>query len=985
MRPASHSLEQARCLLVVLSCLLLASGLRAQDAGGLRGTVTDADFFAPVQGAQVTLTEIGLSARTDESGRFFINSVPAGAHSVAITREGYVRQIEEGVVISSGGIKEIEVTLTGVVVELDEFVVPALDEEETDLASSDPVTFSANLKSLTTVLGRNFFTQTGASDVGKALTKATGVNVVDGKFVVVRGLNDRYNAVSLNNARIPSSDPDRRAVPLDLFPSSIVENISTSKTFLPYMPGEATGGNIVITTRAVPKEPKYSFKFGTGYNTQATGNNNFLSYQGGGTGDFGTAQQRALPQQVRNATGDAPAGQEPFTRINEIAPRNGGTPEQLENRRLIARSFAGSTFGTEKKSAPLDTSYEMYFAQPLEFMGMPAGITVALDYFKKYTYNPADFIQRMDYASVGGQAVPIGPQRFASVQRGTESMRASALVSLGLELPDNGRLGFTYFFNRLADDTASYQLGGDSGGNVTERESIFYSERQLATYQLYGTHFPGEEKGARIDWVLSYNQTHQLDPDQRFFETFYDPGSNSNVTNQFRPFTRLWREVYDTSYNANLDISVPIHVVGDKTSVVRFGGAFDVSNRRYRGDRFEYDPVTFDDGGFYDGNLNPGRTYADEFLGANPNHEVYQANPPEIYRAEQTIAAGFGMLDIWPTEHFNLSFGGRIESTDIRVRGTPVYVFDINQNPEAFEGLRGDVTPQEWQAAFNGAAPSTRLLNRSRATIQRVDFLPALNLSYEFSPGWTWRGAVSRTVARPSFKELAPVLFVNPETNDFFVGNVDLRMSSIMNYDTRVEWRGDDGATAGISFFAKHIRDAIELSNGLVQKYQNAPEAIVYGFELETQTPLSFIAPELKNFNVGLNYSFIRSNATLPANQVTFSRSRRLQGQPDYIFNANLTYDNKDTGWFAGLFFNVTGPMLALAGAGPTFPDVLQYPVATLDFGLAYQITKRGKITFRANNLLNPTIERRYITQDRSLFSSTTRGVNFSLGMTLEW
>jgi TonB-dependent receptor len=262
------------------------------------------------------------------------------------------------------------------------------------------------------------------------------------------------------------------------------------------------------------------------------------------------------------------------------------------------------------------------------------------------------------------------------------------------------------------------------------------------------------------------------------------------------------------------------------------------------------------------------------------------------------------------------------------------------------------------------------------------------------------RAALSRTVARPSFKEIAPVVFQNIETGDYFVGNRDLQMSSIMNYDIRWEWFPSPGSVIGVSFFGKVIDNPIELSQSNdpvtgtnFSKFINAQEAHVYGMELEFQRDLSFLVDELKPFSIGANFSYIYSQATRPAffdnaGNVTpslFGSNRRLQGQPDYIFNFNLTYDSPENPVGGGVFLNVVGPQLFAVGGRPEDPDVFQEPFTTLDLGVSYRLTKQAKLQFRAQNLLNATLSRYYDNQAQPIYSSRQTGIGFSLSLTADW
>lgn len=1023
----------------LLGCSLAwASVLSAQEANGaLRGSVQDADFYVPIPAVSIQLEGTGYTTQTDDSGNFFINDLKPGQYTVLASAGGYIRERRADVVVSSGSVAEVSLGLTAEIVELDEFVVSSEELVDTN-STAAALTLRSEMKSFTDVLGAKFIAQTGASDASKLLAKTTGVNVADGKFVVVRGLNDRYNVVNLNSLRVPSSDPDRRAVALDLFPSAVIEDIRTSKTFVPDLNGESTGGTINIITKAVPDEDFVKFKAGTGYNTQSTGNDKFLSYKGGGTGMFGTADSRKLPDFIKGSSLPAMDG----------ASRP-DSPDRMFRQRV--NNSLSPVMGTQEVSAPVDFTLEASMGHRGEFMGAPAGVTVALDYSKKYVYSDDDLVGRYQFDPSTGEVQVL--KRLSTIRSGQETMRAGLLVAAGIEPDEDDEIVFTYFFNRIAEDRATLQEGlldinQFAATDRDYRESLAYTERELKVWQLAGKHKSDiNGKNLDVNWAVAYNQSSQLEPDHRFVRGILDlsnPVPNANgVVGIYRPvpgnptvpeFQRLWRELHDENYSARLDVASDMFegVDGEKVRV-KFGGLLDYSDREYRADSFVYNRGAQNNEfpslakpGF------PGATWGDVFLIGNqpvgvdldgiPNNApfnsvnqfnyLYRANGVEFYNASQMIAAGYAALEFDLGPSLNITLGGRVESTDIKIQSSPIY-----QYPDEFlrfallsdiDRLGPDDTMRQLvNAAFNGdvaAQNDPRILARSRASIQEQHFLPAMSVNWDMTETMRVRSAISRTVARPSFKEMAPVVFLNVESGDLFVGNVDLEMSTIMNYDVRWEWFPSAGSLIGVSFFAKQIDKPIELSqesgtSGDVVRYVNTEKGSVYGLELEFQRDLSFITDELKHFAIGANYSYIQSQATRPefvttgtdsnGNPLTvpslFGRSRRLQGQPDYIFNFNLTYDNPEFPLSYGAFLNVTGPQLYAVGGRPEDPDVFQEPFTTLDLGVTYRMTKNSRVSLRAQNVLNAELTRYYNNQGKPTYSTRKTGIGFSLSMTVDW
>ncbi|MCW0219991.1 MAG: TonB-dependent receptor, partial [Prosthecobacter sp.] len=371
---------------------------------------------------------------------------------------------------------------------------------------------------------------------------------------------------------------------------------------------------------------------------------------------------------------------------------------------------------------------------------------------------------------------------------------------------------------------------------------------------------------------------------------------------------------------------------------------------------------------------------------------------PELYNASQMISSGYLMFDVDLIPGLNVNFGARVETTDLKVSASGIWIYSdqelrkrlLSSEQRADQEVLNLLTTaaSEVDSPLRRAARSDpRLLSRSQANISRVDILPALSVTWDLQENQRVRGAVSQTIARPSFKEIAPVAFINPESGDYFVGNVDLKLSSIINYDVRWEWFPEPGALIGVSGFAKTIQNPIEFSQeGEYTSYINVDSASVYGFELEFQRDFSFITPELKPFSFGANYSYIKSVATRTGDGTfVFGKQRRLQGQPDYIANFNLTYDDPENPFSGGLFLNITGQQLYAVATTTYDPDVFQEPLTTLDLGLSYKFSKICKLTFRASNLTDAKQTRFYNNTQKPVYSVRSPGIGYSLSMTFDW
>ena len=291
------AIRRALCLIFFLAFAIKPESW-GQGFGGIRGQVVDSDFGQPIARSSVVIIDTPFGAMTDDQGNFTISGVPPGAYTLSVRSGGYLPKLVPGISISSGTFNDIRVETIAEVEEMEELVVPG------ELEKTSEVGLLAERQEATAVMdtiGADLISRLGAATAGQALKSMVGTSVVDGKYVVIRGLSDRYVNTLLNGGRLPTSDPDKRAVNVDLFPGSVLQSINTSKTFTPDQAGDFTGGSVDIRTKQFPEKPSLGVSVGVEYNSQATFNPDYPTYAGGGTGPFGfQANDREIPESVLN-------------------------------------------------------------------------------------------------------------------------------------------------------------------------------------------------------------------------------------------------------------------------------------------------------------------------------------------------------------------------------------------------------------------------------------------------------------------------------------------------------------------------------------------------------------------------------------------------------------------------------------------------------------------------------------------------------------
>jgi outer membrane receptor protein involved in Fe transport len=1001
-----------------------ASLVYAQDGarGGLRGTVKDADFYIGVPDAAITLEPGGQSVRADKEGRFFINELPPGVYNLAVQAEGFVRATRNGVVVQAGSVREVDLELTAQVVELDEFIVQDVETGATEIV---PLSLGADLSAFASAISPELMKASGSSgDIGSALKRLASTAVVDSRYVVVRGLSDRYNVVVLNGARLPSSDPDKRAVNIDIFPTGLVETIISSKTATPTLPGEATGGYLNIITKRVPAEPFVTISMSSGYNTMSTGTGQFLSYRGGGTDFLGNGDSRTLPSVMRptSALPSDPGTTSYFTNLPTAADR--ANFQFSQNREAAARALQGRAMGTQYKDAPMDFSFSMIAGTRVDdFMGGTLGIVGGVTYGKK-------FIMEQGVRGFASMAAgdPVPTERW-DYTKGTESLLAGALLSASLEFSPKDRVTLTYFTNLSAQDDAIFSYGETQGlGTVSNgvpldeeetivfREFMFYTERSLQTLQLTGEHSIQGMEDIKIDWLATYSKSYQYQPDLRKANYAYDYNLESYVgTGDPAPpdQERVWRRLDDSNYNIALNAEIPLDEGarnGGNGTKLRFGGAFEQSTRDYTNDNFEYFGT-------------PNRGLIASYLGVAPGGGLLRRPPSPDDRQTLTLGDILGDLDLLDQgrddlgggvqqvfDNFFLARAFNVPAREVYASSQTIpafyasFTFALKENFEATVGARLEYTKMDVEVQLEGEGAVGNFLNQFNPRrmgnltfvnfgIDRTDLLPSISTRWQIADEMSLRSAVSRTVARPTFKEIAVVFSRDPETGNFFVGNPALEMSSITNFDVRWEWTPAPGDQFAVSLFAKQIDKPIEFINlGVFNTARNERSAFLYGFEIEAYKELGNLIEDLRGFTLGINYGFVLSKVDLTEDSEGFRRraglslDRPLQGQPDYTFNTNLSYEFKDLGFTATVLLNITGPLLYTVGGqfeNNLTPDIYQRPFTSLDLAFNQKLNDTWSVNLRVTNLLNQPRERYFL--GGLPFSVTETGTTYTLGLSGKW
>lgn len=914
------------------------------EPGTLSGTLTDAEDGAVVEGARIFISGQARDIRSDKDGRFEL-ALPAGEYSVSVLHAGFNTMTRDAVLVSTGEQASLVLELTPSGTELPEFVViepyisgslaSVLEERRSEAAVAN-------------ILGAEQISKAGDSDVAAALLRVTGLTLVDGRFIYIRGLGERYSSTLLNGANVPSPDATRRVVPLDLFPTGIVESIAVQKGYTANLPGEFGGGVVEINTKSVPEAPFFTVDFSMAYREGTTFKDG-LVYAGGGSDwlgyDDGT---RGQSNELRDATVDG-AQLKPFNRFTG----EGYTPEALE---VVGESLPVNYDVDYEKIDPSASmsatgGYVWDFRKDIRF-----GFLTAINYKNDWLSVSQ---QRTDFINAGGGVLE--SQNDYMVDITGRSIDLSGFVTMGLEIGENHGISYNWMLLRNTTDKTQIEQGfnKDADGGDVRFTELEWIERQMTANQLNGESIFPAIGGLKVDWQYTIAKAESDAPDTRRYR--FDPDTLTPNEDDFifsirnDGNQRRWSELGDDSKSWNVDFLQPISVF-DKTDIALLAGINQVRKTRDSSIR----RYSFKSRGRISGNIDLRRqeSLEDIIFGDTIDPDGWQLEEVTIatdaYTAKQDMKAWFVGIDVNFSEHLRLGGGFRNERSDQSV------------------------------STFNLFDPENNAVESNLNTDDRFPYLIG-----------TWylgenqiRFGYSQTVNRPDFKELSESLYKDPILDRLVKGNPNLVAAYITNYDVRWDYYFNPGEFISLGAFYKQFQNPVESvilasADSDLTSFENAESADNFGIEFELYKSLGFLNDRWEwgavwdKFYINTNYAWIDSEITLAESNsnIQTTSQRPLQGQSPYVLNLQLGYDDEEHQINAALLFNVFGERIVDVGVAGA-PDILEQPRPSLDFVYS-QGFGNWKLKLKLENLLDPKVE---LTQGKEVTRSTQIGREYSIG-----
>jgi TonB-dependent receptor len=932
----------ATLVMLALSAPLASRGQAQDDAaapsevGLLRGHIVAAGSEAPLAGVLIE-TVVGSAvryARTNATGAFEIE-LPAGEYALRLSHPRHGEREVAGVRVDASAVQETTLALAPDGPEEAAAAAPAAPEEITVTASyrSTPAAQQRFSASVMDVIGREDFTVTGDSSAVDALKRVTGLTVVNDKYIYVRGLGERYSNTTFNGAALPSPDPTRRVVPMDLFPTGVLEAVEIEKTYLPYLPGDFSGGLVELRARAVEKQGAFTLSVATTGNTESIGEDAVVFQPGGDDWTGFDDGARDLPDTLDRIT-------------------QGG-----------AVSLASVSPGERQQAGlSLDRGYEA------EIVENPAGITAEANWSSRYDVRGEDALGVIVAARYGNAWQLIDEERRTTgldgdggtvvldeseQARNTNSIDLAVVGSVDWALADAHSLAATTLVTRSTENTTIREFGHLAENDIDVADTLFeWVERQLVTQQVTGNHLLEDAHELEVDWRATWSVANREEPDTRFYRYEQTPDSLYQFSDSGTSNERSWEDLEDTALDFGVDLQMPFDLGDTVTTTVRTGAALldkdrDSSFRRFR--------------------------FISNF--ALNDLEDVLANRPEVVFADENVAPGLWELreTTQPTDNYR--------ATE-RIVGTYAMA-------DAEFGDRFRVTAGARKESFEQEVTTFDLINPDQAVVGRLDdseLLPAVAGIWHMNEQMQLRLGASRTLNRPDLKELSSAPYIDPEERYVVIGNPDLRVALIDNYDLRWEWYWSTLDSVQVALFHKDFEDPIERvvrlggAVGGVRTFANAESATSDGVEVTVSQNLGFIHDGWSDFWFKLNAAVIDSEVDIgKAGAQQTTNHRELQGQSPWVGNLQFGYDNPFRDLQVTLAYNVYGERITDVGT-QGLPDAYEQPAATLDLSYRHGIELFGqqfRLKAKALNLLDPKFE---VERGDVIERSFRRGATYYLG-----
>lgn len=885
-------------LRLAAALIFIITTLRAY-AADIKGKVTDSTTGEPLIGATIQIDGTPKATATDIDGLFTFSGLDENAnYTLTIKYISYKTKKIDGVRAEAQP-QVIEIKLTPDEQTLNEVTVTGVARKNTEIAviqmtKSSPVIVSN--------VSAQEITKTQDTNAGEVIRRVPGVSLIDDKFVMVRGLSQRYNNVWINGGAVPSSEADSRAFSFDLIPSSQIDNMQIVKTPSPEYPADYTGGFITITTKDIPAENTAELSVGGNWN-DITSFSDFKYAKGSGTDFLGfDSGMRGLNGGI-NST------------LNSIAGNGVDLLNNHLNNDWRVRNM--NPVGDLKLSGSLGRRWKLGDRQ----LGMIAAFNYSNEY-RKY-----EDMQNNLFGVYDAEKDQSNYLRYSVDDQYNHNVRLGAMLNFTLLSADgNSKYQLKNIFNQIGNDRYTWREGLSAQSDNENSAEYYYRSRTTYNGQITGKHtFALDE----LDWSASYSYANRNVPDRRRYliNDALEPGvmQLTSPNDISREWTKLDEHIVSAAVNDKHDFKF-----GSFTPSLKFGAYGEYRTRKYTTRDFIYNwnaaSNTLPDG-FRQFDLS--EMLSDEsYFGADRLYLLEEQHMRNNYKGNNYLGAGYFAANI-PLGNFNIYAGLRYEYDHMEL------ITNTRDNAES---------PFSHNYEYN-------------------DLFPSVNTTYKINDKHQLRLSYGKTVNRPEFREVSPSVFYDFDLASNVQGNTDLKPCYIQNVDFRYEFYPSKGELISIAAFYKYFDSPIEWTytvtggTSLVYSYMNAQRANNYGIELDIRKDLSFIG--LPGFSWSFNGALIKSRVKFEAGSK--EEDRPMQGQSPYLVNTGLFYKNDKLQLDVALLYNRIGKRIIGVGRseGTTsgnealrVPDSYEMPRDVIDLSASKKFGNHWELKLSIRDLL---------------------------------
>ena len=889
-----------------LMLLLLLSIATFAQKGKIEGKVTDSKTGAKLSGVSISIDGQKVLAASNTDGYFVITVTAGKKYTISLSSVGYSTKEVADVEVAENLVFNMEVQLESASKTETDVIIKTTSRKESVAAL---IAYQKNTPVVAQVISAEAIRRSPDRNTGEVLKRVPGTSIQEGKYLVVRGLADRYNQAMLNGVLLSSTEPDRKTFSFDIIPSAIIDNIVVNKSFIPELPGEWAGGLIQVNTKDVPARNFLSVQIGTGFNTQTIGKD-FYTYQGGKTDFLGFDDgTRTLP--------------------NGIPVKGTFDALSAEEKTAYAKDFK-NTWTSNKNSANILPVLNQSFQINGGF-NTRLSDKVKLAAILAVNYNRSN--KRVQFEnqinSFQNNTPDLSFDYFNN--KYSQDVLAGALANVTLQIGSNNKISFKNLLNVNTTDYTTVRRGKDFENTTSAiGDNIRATELAFKANTFFNTQVSGDHNlkpvNAKFHWFGSFNILDQYIPDQRRLQYIQD-----NPQDPASPFlaaigqsnssqksgSRYFGYLNDYIYTAGGDLSKTFKI-NNQSQTLKGGYFFQVKDRLFDSRPFAvYLPINNQ----ILRSLSAEKIFAPENFGNGSDNKFALnelAGTSYRYIANSILNAGFLQMDNQLGDKLRMVWGLRVEN---------------------FDQVIGSLRKSD-----------PRFVNS-----KKTDYLPGVNLTYKVNSTTNVRVSGSQTVIRPEFRELSTFQFYDFDLGATMAGNTGLERTKVSNFDLRYELYPRAGELFTLGVFYKYFKSPIEVyfnassgASSSTYNFINAKEANSFGAELEFRKKLDF-SEAFKNFTFQGNVSYIYNRVT----GIGVNESRPMQGQSPYLLNASLQYDLEKYGLSTTLLFNQIGRRIAFVG-GTDQPPIWENPRPVMDLQVGKKILKsKGELRLNVADIFN--------------------------------